>query len=557
MKFNYFILTSTIFLVSQSAGATVSFEEDQAASSGARNLKPAEVSFVLQYSWFSVSILLLCTVCACANVSVLFVFSFRYFQHRVCSSKRTNNEDPYYPNRGGFILTKEQEQQTLIELREARASLALSESQSSDLQQGARSVAIQRFSRSNPATHISIDITYGPNLVKPATVDTGGKVLIMNDFVALQAAQPDIVVIYNNTSTPWSKPAKFVKGKFTLHVINSDGSQEDLTLETEFYACDPICYGMGSNNIGLSNGFGSMSPLKKQQGIEHMTFDLPKDPSLPDRLILQPAYKCNDLDRLWIDGRDFGNSWPFVFVNSLKVDGVQTEWAQGTNGPPQTNGNTGTMGMFDTGGGPVFLATDNKPDFPTLPLLPHSDDCRDIYSWFFDPSKGYEGCACYYGDVEFQLESAAPTITKKTLRWTNDDVVGNNGAPSFVACKKANLGGGNYVNLGTVMFALNKVTMSVNTYETCVESVAPSPGGLCEGICQGTSATHFGCRADVPGSYALGCDPKDGGCYYRKNETDPYPNEGFCTYKVNYGASRPIEGPKTAKKAKKYDLKKD
>ena len=60
-----------------------------------------------------------------------------------------------------------------------------------------------------------------------------------------------------------------------------------------------------------------------------------------------------------------------------------------------------------------------------------------------DPTKGYEGCACYYGDVEFQLESAAPTVTKKTLRWTNDDVVGNNGAPSFVACKKANLGGGN------------------------------------------------------------------------------------------------------------------
>ena len=56
---------------------------------------------------------------------------------------------------------------------------------------------------------------------------------------------------------------------------------------------------------------------------------------------------------------------------------------------------------------------------------------------------------------------------------------------------------------------------------------------LCDGVCHGTSATQFGCRADVPGHYALGCHSKDGGCYYRKNETDPYPNEGFCTYKVN------------------------
>ena len=56
---------------------------------------------------------------------------------------------------------------------------------------------------------------------------------------------------------------------------------------------------------------------------------------------------------------------------------------------------------------------------------------------------------------------------------------------------------------------------------------------LCDGVCHGTSATQFGCRADVPGHYALGCHSKDGGCYYRKNETDPYPYEGFCTYKVN------------------------
>jgi len=440
MKFNYFILTSTIFLVSQFAGATVSFEEDQAASSGARNLKPAA---------------------------------------------RTNNEDPspsINTNRRGFrgfILTKEEEQQTLIKLREARASLALSEPraepQSSNLQPGARSVAISRFSRSTPATHTYVDITYGPGLVKLAMVDTGNDVLIMDDFKALQEAQPGIVVKINNTFTPWNEPAKFVKGKFTLHVINSDGSQEDLTLEAEFYACSPKC-DRNNNNIGLSNGFGSMSPLKNQQGIEYMTFDLPKDPSLPDRLILQPAYECNDLDRLFIDDRNFGAAWPFVFVDSLKVEGVQTAWAKGTDGPPQQNGNNGTMGMFDTGGGPVFLATDNFPGFPTLPppQNPGFDGqsrCKDLYWWFFDKTAGYEGCSCYYGDVEFRLQSAAPTVTKKTLRWTNGDLAGSNGAPTFVACEVANLGGGNYVNLGSVMFALNKITMSVNTYEACVESV--------------------------------------------------------------------------------------
>ena len=144
MKFNDFILTSTIFLVSRFAAATASFEEDQAASSAARNLKPAEVSFVLQYAWFSVSILLRCTVCACANVSIspccslsLFV-TFRSNQNRVRSSKRTNDENissSMYNNRRGFILTKEREQQILVELREARAFQTQSESQS-DLQPG-------------------------------------------------------------------------------------------------------------------------------------------------------------------------------------------------------------------------------------------------------------------------------------------------------------------------------------------------------------------------------------------------------------------------------------
>ena len=54
----------------------------------------------------------------------------------------------------------------------------------------------------------------------------------------------------------------------------------------------------------------------------------------------------------------------------------------------------------------------------------------------------------------------------------------------------------------------------------------------CNGFCEGKSSSHFGCEADVPDHYALGCH-KDGGCYYRENEKDAYPYAGFCTYKVN------------------------
>ena len=115
-----------------------------------------------------------------------------------------------------------------------------------------------------------VDITYGPGLVKVSTVDTGSDALIMDDFEALQYNNYGLVVINNDTWTPFNDPAKLVKGKFVLHVINSDGSQEELILETEFYACSPKCK---INNIGLSNGFGSMSPLKNQQGIEYITFD--------------------------------------------------------------------------------------------------------------------------------------------------------------------------------------------------------------------------------------------------------------------------------------------
>ena len=464
-----------------------------------------------------------------------------------------------YNNRYRFILTEEQEQQTLIQLREARAFQAQFTASQSDLQPGAMSVAISRYLNSSATNmDMKIAITYGPNLTVGATVDTGDYELIMNDFNALQEAQPGIEVLDYNATTGFNDPAYKVRGNFTLHVINSDGSQEDLTLEAEFFACIRNCH---INNIGMSNGLGTTtSPFKNQQGIEYITYDLPKDRPLQDRMILQPAYKCNDLDRLFIDDRGQFNTWPFVFINSLKVDGVQTAWATGKNGPPQNNGCNGTMGMLDTGGGPLFLVTNNTPGFPTLPppQYPGFDGpkrCKELFGWAFN--KPYEGPSCYWGDVEFQLQSAASNVTK-TIRWTNEDVAGDFDYPTFIAFKKAPLGQGNNANLGTVMFALNKITMSVNTKEVCIESVAPSPRGLCEGFCQGTSATHFGCRADVPGYYALGCN-SIGGCYYRQNENDPYPNEGFCTYKggSNYGGSRPIEGPKTAKKAKKHNLKKD
>ena len=57
----------------------------------------------------------------------------------------------------------------------------------------------------------------------------------------------------------------------------------------------------------------------------------------------------------------------------------------------------------------------------------------------------------------------------------------------------------------------------------------PNNRARCDGKCIG--ATPFGCLADVPGAYALGCNFNDGGCYYQMNENDFYPNDGFCTYK--------------------------
>jgi len=442
MKFNNFIFSSTIFLVSRFAAATASFEEDPAASSGARNLNPAE-------------------------------------------RNDFNASRPISPN-NRFTPTKEQEEQILEDLREQREFLTQSEQREfltqsnsqSDLQPGARSVAISRYGvPPNPRGPMFVSITYGPGLEKATLLDTGGRVLIMDDFKALKEAQPDIEVITEDTFTPWNEPAKFVKGKFTLQVTTSDG-YEDLTLEAEFYACSPRC---SNNNIGLSNGFGSMSPLKNQQGIEYMTFDFPYN-QLYSRMILQPAYECNYLDKLWIDDRNFnGGAWALVFVNSLQVEGVQTKWAQGKGGLPQYANNKGTMGMLDTGGGPMFLATENIPGFPTIPP-PQTisgqpvgqSDCRERFPWINDP--GYAGCLCYYGKVEFQLQSAESQVTK-TIRWTNDDVAGEYGDPTFIGCEKANIGGGNYVNLGAVMFVLHKITMGVNTYEMCIESNSPNDGG--------------------------------------------------------------------------------
>ena len=63
-------------------------------------------------------------------------------------------------------------------------------------------------------------------------------------------------------------------------------------------------------------------------------------------------------------------------------------------------------------------------------------------------------------------------------------------------------------------------------------SPPPLPPGGCDGICPGESSTHFGCEADVPEHYALGCHP-NGNCYYRATAQENYPYAGFCTYQVN------------------------
>lgn len=298
-------------------------------------------------------------------------------------------------------------------------------------------------------------------------VDTGNHVLIMDSFEKLKAVQPSVQIVKSGKE-PWGHSAHFVKGKFSI----STAGGGVLTLEAEFWACTEAgCM----NNIGLANGWESQSPLMNQPSIDYITFDYQQN-----QILLNPTYTCSSW--MGIDDRS-GMIWPFVYIDELDVDGVRTKWAMGKGGPPQYWRNPGTMGMFDTGGGPIFLATQNyiipssglpKPkgtgqcpaySFFAANQAPCSQDC--LLNGENCPE--YCGCKCYYGDVAFKLESADSSVTKE-IKLTNADVAkGETGVPTFIGCDKANLGGGDYANLGGVMFDLHKITMGVNSHKVCIE----------------------------------------------------------------------------------------
>jgi len=340
-----------------------------------------------------------------------------------------------------------------------------------DLDSNYKTIPFVKHDETLASSDIYVNINFGDSgngdYNTSTLVDTGNHVLIMDSFDQLKAVQPSVQIIRSGTE-PWGHSAHFVQGKFSI----STAGGGVLTLEAQFWACTEAgCM----NNIGLANGWDSQSPLMNQPSIDYVTFDYQQK-----QMLLNPEYDCPSW--MGIDDRS-GMIWPFVYIDELDVNGVRTEWAKGKDGPPQYWRNPGTMGMFDTGGGPIFLATQNIP-IPNsgLPKPQGTGQCSAFYSWANETPCSpdclnggacpqYCGCECYYGDVAFKLESADSSVTKE-INLTNADVAkGEAGVPTFIGCDKANLGGGDYANLGGVMFDLHKITMGVNSHKVCIEDL--------------------------------------------------------------------------------------
>lgn len=342
--------------------------------------------------------------------------------------------------------------------------------------------------------------------MEPIMVDTGSHFLVVSSFESLQQLQPDITVINESdpsclvsktacdncpprdngnrgcVTEPFGHIAKWVKGTISIAAANG----EVLTLEdVVFYACadeqpswiPTTCKG----NFGISNGYNSRSPLMNRPSVvgNYITFDYKNS-----QMLLQPTYNCPSW--MGIDDRA-GMIWPFVFIDEFYVDGVKTDWALGKGGPKQYNNNVGTMGMLDTGGGVIHLATEsidkNAGQPPQdwnipAPQSPQYGECPDGRNWKFIHDNG---CTCYYGDIELTLEGAGALDSTKDIRVTHDDVVGlypkETEVPTWVSCPMVP-GTGNYANLGGVIFNLHKITFGINAPEVCIEDYAVPSGDL-------------------------------------------------------------------------------
>jgi len=332
-----------------------------------------------------------------------------------------------------------------------------------------------------------LDVDFGTlDTARPGLAgDTGSGGLVMWSWDVLVKAQPDIVdrVIARGVQDPWGCNSNLVNG--TLRLQFKDPRTGAVQLEplhnVPFFArlsdqtghehCrsdkDPLPMNMEGYDVP-GKSLKVYPPFSPKSGAT---------PALPS--LAQLDYDKNEIvlsescpvsrwlacrKGQWMD--DLPGVWgsPRVYITQVDLNGVDTKWAQGKGGPVQHNAvGAGTIAAMDTGGGPIQIgnkcATCTAPgcaDLPEFPAPKYPIACPAFWRGFHAPNN----CKCYADQVTFHLEGNGGGKTQ--LTFTQDSVVnamessGGTGStdhvPTMMVCDGVCISGGNYANLGGILF---------------------------------------------------------------------------------------------------------
>jgi len=284
-------------------------------------------------------------------------------------------------------------------------------------------------------------------------------------------------VLNDSYKAPFNKTvdAKLVIGSVAL--TDSTGAPYTLRNVT-FYACVTDCdyHGIGLG-VGEDYAKGVYSPLSPLgSAVPPTPRPVVRFDYAHRRLLLYqgqtaaPACKTSWMGVSKPDEQDF---WTCVKVKQVLVGGRPVEnWVT-----------SDTEAFLDTGGLLQYLkwgddATEDpfgKPSVNTpCPRPAFFDDAPD--DWKGDSD--FKGCVCRYSpEVVFSLADEEGRGVNVTFSQAGmyglpkekgaDFTLGE--TPTLVTCKKANVGDGNWANLGGSFFMLNDVTFDYQAKEVCIE----------------------------------------------------------------------------------------
>jgi len=284
-------------------------------------------------------------------------------------------------------------------------------------------------------------------------------------------------VINQQAKSPFGwHPSWIVKGPVSLKLV--DGTMYKIE-DVEFYACkckatDWSCrntcnfynFGLGMVEQFDSGIYAAFSPIGGAKSTGTPRPVLSFDYQGQNLLLLENQEAVPQCGGKWLKVLD--SPWTALHVEQLQLSGVKVEnWVT-----------SGTEAFLDTGGGPTYLqwgyngeTTDPFPPPAKNVVCPNPSYFNT--AWKSDPS--YSDCRCYYSkEVTWGLFDERGQ--KMDAVFNQAQVHALEGSPpldttpTLITCRKANVGDGNWANLGGVFFHLYPITFDYKTQEACIES---------------------------------------------------------------------------------------